>query len=166
MTLVSSWRSINLFERDFEKEIWVKLHKMRNQVMVNTSVQTNDLDMLICDWKMFLPMYFAMNKVNHARLALELFLLLLIFSMILITKYKVTQPLVLSKFFFVWKSKKSKNYLLPSTRVLFPLYWGSEKILIILERRFLNSILEYISCLVIRRYRSYYVNKLSDISKD
>ena len=42
--------------------------------MVHTGLQTNDLDMLIYGWKMFLPMYFAMNKVNYARLALELFL--------------------------------------------------------------------------------------------
>ena len=71
-------------------------------------------------------------------------------------------------FFFVWKSKKSKNYLIPSTRVLFLLlYSGFEKILIILELRFLNaSVLGYISCLIIRRYGSYYVNKLSNISKD
>ena len=71
-------------------------------------------------------------------------------------------------FFFVWKSKKSKNYLIPSTRVLFLLlYSGFEKILIILELRFLNvSVLGYMSCLIIRRYGSYYVNKLSNISKD
>ena len=48
-----------------------------NQVMVHTDVQTNALginDLLICSWKIFLPMYFAMNKVNYARLAVELFL--------------------------------------------------------------------------------------------
>ena len=43
---------------------------MCDQFMVQTGVQTNDLDMLICGWKVFLPMYFAMNKVNYARLAL------------------------------------------------------------------------------------------------
>ena len=43
---------------------------MRDQFMVQTGVWTNDLDMLICGWKVFLPMYFAMNKVNYARLAL------------------------------------------------------------------------------------------------
>ena len=45
---------------------------MRDQFMVQTGVRTNDLDMLICGWKVFLPMYlyFAMNKVNYARLAL------------------------------------------------------------------------------------------------
>ena len=46
---------------------------LRNQVMVYTDVQTNDQDMLICIWKMFIPMYFAMKKVNYARLALYLF---------------------------------------------------------------------------------------------
>ena len=67
MILVSSWRSINPFERDVIKEKWVKLHKsgcfildlMCNQVMVHTGMQTNDLEMLICGWKMFLPLYFA-----------------------------------------------------------------------------------------------------------
>ena len=44
---------------------------MRNQFMVHTGVQSNDLDILICGWKVFLPMYFAMNKVNYTRLALE-----------------------------------------------------------------------------------------------
>ena len=45
---------------------------MRNQFIVHTGVQSNDLlEMLICDWKVFLSMYFAMNKVNYARLAHE-----------------------------------------------------------------------------------------------
>ena len=44
---------------------------MRNQFMVHTGVQSNDLDMLICGWKVFLPMYFVMNKVNYARSAHE-----------------------------------------------------------------------------------------------
>ena len=43
---------------------------MRDQFMVQTGVRTNDLDMLICGWKVFLPMHSAMNKVNYARLAL------------------------------------------------------------------------------------------------
>ena len=39
--------------------------------------------------------------------------------------------------------------------------------MIVLERRFLNFfVLDYISCLIIRRYCSYYVKKLSNISKD
>ena len=44
---------------------------MCNQFMVHTGVQNNDLDMLICGWKVFLSMYFAMNKVNYASLAHE-----------------------------------------------------------------------------------------------
>ena len=44
---------------------------MRNQFMVHTGVQSNDLDMLICGRKVFLPMYFVMNKVNYARLPHE-----------------------------------------------------------------------------------------------
>ena len=45
---------------------------MRNQFIVHTGVQSNDLlEMLICDWKVFLSMHFAMNKVNYARLAHE-----------------------------------------------------------------------------------------------
>ena len=44
---------------------------MRNQFMVHTDAQNNDLDMLICGWKVFLPMYFAMNKVKYARSAHE-----------------------------------------------------------------------------------------------
>ena len=35
------------------------MNLMRNQVMVYTGVLTNDLDMLMCGWKMFLPIYFA-----------------------------------------------------------------------------------------------------------
>ena len=34
---------------------------MRNQAMVHTDMQKNDLDMFISGWK-FLPIYFAMQK--------------------------------------------------------------------------------------------------------
>ena len=34
---------------------------MRNQAMVQTDMQKNDLDMFISGWK-FLPIYFAMQK--------------------------------------------------------------------------------------------------------
>ena len=44
---------------------------MRNQFIAHTGVQSNDLEMLICDWKVVLPMYFALNKVKYARLAHE-----------------------------------------------------------------------------------------------
>ena len=43
------------------------LNLMRMQAMALTAVQENDLDMLICSWKTFLPFYFAMNKINYAR---------------------------------------------------------------------------------------------------
>ena len=36
---------------------------MRNQAMVQTDMQKNDLDMFISGWK-FLPIYFAMHKDN------------------------------------------------------------------------------------------------------
>ena len=40
---------------------------MRYQVLAHTAAQTNDLQLLISAWKAFIPMYFAMNKVNYAR---------------------------------------------------------------------------------------------------
>ena len=90
--------------------------------------------------------------------------------MTLITNYKVTQPLVRSKFFFCLfgKVKKVKiTWHLVRVSLFLLLYWGFEKILIFFELRFLNvSALGYISCLIIRSYSSYYVNKLSNISKD
>ena len=53
-------------------QFWLRyMNLMCNQVMIHTNVQISDLDMLICGWKMFLPMYFGMSKVNYARLALE-----------------------------------------------------------------------------------------------
>ena len=40
---------------------------MRYQALAHTAVQTNDLHLLISAWKAFIPMRFAMNKVNDAR---------------------------------------------------------------------------------------------------
>ena len=40
---------------------------MRYQALAHTAAQTNDLQLLISAWKAFIPMYFAMNKVNYAR---------------------------------------------------------------------------------------------------
>ena len=49
-------------------QFWmIYLNLMRMQMLALTSIQENDLDMLICAWKSFLPLYFAMNKVNYAR---------------------------------------------------------------------------------------------------
>lgn len=43
---------------------------MRNQILSHNAVQTNNFDALLYGWKTFLPMYFAMNKVNYARYSL------------------------------------------------------------------------------------------------
>ena len=39
----------------------------RYQILAHTAVQTNDSHLLISAWKSFIPIYFAMNKVNYAR---------------------------------------------------------------------------------------------------
>ena len=39
---------------------------MRYQALAHTAAQTNDLHLLISAWKAFIPIYFAMNKVNYA----------------------------------------------------------------------------------------------------
>ena len=49
-------------------QFWmIYLNLMRMQMLALTSIKENDLDMLICAWKSFLPLYLAMNKVNYAR---------------------------------------------------------------------------------------------------
>ena len=49
-------------------QFWVLyMDLMRYQVMAHTAVQENDTDMLVYCWKLFLPMYFAMNKIHYAR---------------------------------------------------------------------------------------------------
>lgn len=40
---------------------------MGYQVMAHTAVQENDMDTLIYCWKIFIPMYFAMNKTHYFR---------------------------------------------------------------------------------------------------
>ena len=37
------------------------------QALAYKAVQKNDLHLFISAWKAFIPMYFAMNKVNYAR---------------------------------------------------------------------------------------------------
>ena len=54
------------------------LNLMRAQSLGLAAVHQNDLELLICAWKTFLPFYFAMNKVNYARyesLAFKVFFL-------------------------------------------------------------------------------------------
>ena len=43
------------------------LDLMRMQVLIHNAIHNNDLDLLLSGWRIFLPMYFAMNKVNYAR---------------------------------------------------------------------------------------------------
>lgn len=43
------------------------LDLMRAQSLGLAAAHQNDLELLICAWKTFLPFYFAMNKVNYAR---------------------------------------------------------------------------------------------------
>ena len=40
---------------------------IKYQIMSHTAIQENDLLILFHCWKTILPMYFMMNKVNHAR---------------------------------------------------------------------------------------------------
>ena len=58
---------------------WVMhLNLMRAQSLGLAAVHQNNLKLLICAWKTFLPFYFAMNKVNYARyesLAFKVFFL-------------------------------------------------------------------------------------------
>jgi len=49
------------------------LDLMRAQVLVHNAIQENDFDRLLYGWRTFLPMYFAMNKVNYARYVYLLF---------------------------------------------------------------------------------------------
>ena len=43
------------------------LDLIRAQLIAHTSAQENNIDMLIAAWNKFLPMYFALNKINYAR---------------------------------------------------------------------------------------------------
>ena len=43
------------------------LDLMQTQSMAHQAVQENDMDMLIAAWMKFIPMYFALNKMNYAR---------------------------------------------------------------------------------------------------
>ena len=49
-------------------QFWmIYLDLIRAQLLAHTSVQENNIDMLIAAWNKFLPMYFALNKINYAR---------------------------------------------------------------------------------------------------
>ena len=39
---------------------------MRMQSFGQRAVNQNDIESLICVWKVFIPFYFAMNKTNYA----------------------------------------------------------------------------------------------------
>ena len=43
------------------------LDLIRAQLIAHTSVQENNIDMLTAAWIIFLPLYFALNKINYAR---------------------------------------------------------------------------------------------------
>jgi hypothetical protein len=45
----------------------IYLNLMRMQSLGLFAVHQNDLELLICAWKTFIPFFFAMNKVNYAR---------------------------------------------------------------------------------------------------
>lgn len=77
---------------------------MRSQVMAHTGVRTNDMYMLIYGLKMFPAMYFAMNKVNYERLALQFFLSSFDIYYALVTKCRATQRQ--TNFSIVSNSKK------------------------------------------------------------
>ena len=49
-------------------QFWLHyLDLIRAQTMVHLAVQENNLDMLIGTWKLFIPLYFSLNKMNYAR---------------------------------------------------------------------------------------------------
>ena len=43
------------------------LDLMRTQIMIHDAIHNNNLVLLLSGWRVFIPMYFAMNKVNYAR---------------------------------------------------------------------------------------------------
>ena len=43
------------------------LDLMKTQILIHDAVHDNNLELLLAGWKVFLPMYFAMNKHNYAR---------------------------------------------------------------------------------------------------
>ena len=49
-------------------QFWmIYLNLMRMQSFEQLAVHQNDIESLICVWKVFVPFYFAMNKTNYAR---------------------------------------------------------------------------------------------------
>ena len=48
------------------------LDLMKAQIAAHTAVQENKMDLLIYAWKMYIPMYFSLNKVNLCSLWLVL----------------------------------------------------------------------------------------------
>jgi len=40
---------------------------MKIQILIHNAVQTNNFEALLYGWESFIPMFFAMNKVNYAR---------------------------------------------------------------------------------------------------
>ena len=49
-------------------QFWmIYLNLMRMQSFGQLAVHQNDIESLICVWKLFIPFYFAMNKTNYAR---------------------------------------------------------------------------------------------------
>ena len=49
-------------------QFWILyMDLMRYQMMAHTAIQENDLQTLFECWKVFLPMYFIMNKIHYAR---------------------------------------------------------------------------------------------------